>query len=288
MKKYNSQIKTIITWVLLALLVWVWVQFILFPKHKNSEIQAVTAPPSNLPSQVVRPNPSSYHLFGSSTETEIPLSLLQGETSLDLIITGIMASNDPDAGKAFIRNRQGEEKKFKVGDDVYGLATLDAIHEDYLVLRRGGGKLEKLSLSKNRLSTLNNTPAADNPQDTQKATSSARIASHIKKPEDWQQMVDSQKFDPNKIAQMASKISVVRDGQGQITGLRVANLAGAGDLMKQGLRANDQIVAVNGVKIAMNNILELRKQLESNSNAQVTILRNGQQMNLNLNLSEFQ
>lgn len=274
--------------MLSALLVWVWVQFILFPKHKNSEIEAVTAPPSQLPVQVVRPKPSSYHLFGSSTETEIPLSLLQGESSLELIITGIMASDDTEAGIAFIRNTQGEEKKFKVGDDVYGLATLDAIHEDYLVLRRNGGKQERLSLSKNRLSTSSQPKTSTNQQDAQKTASSARIASHIKKPEDWQQMVNGQKFDPNKIAQMASKVNVVRDGQGQITGLRVANLAGAGNLMNQGLRANDQIVAVNGVKIAMNNILELRKQLESSSSAQVTVLRNGKQLNLNLNLSEFQ
>lgn len=271
----------------MALLVWVWVQFILFPKHKNNEIEAVTAPPSNLPAQIARPQPSSYHLFGSSTETEIPLSLIQGETSLDLIITGIMASNDPEAGMAFIRNRQGEEKKFKVGDDVFGLATLDAIHEDHLLLRRSG-KLEKLSLSKNRLSTLNKPAPKNNQQDAQKAASSSRIANHIRKPENWQQMVDSQKFDPNKIAQMASKVSVVRDGQGQITGLRVSNLSGASDLVKQGLRPNDQIVAVNGVKIAMNNILELRKQLESGSSAQVTVLRGGKQLNLNLNLSEFQ
>lgn len=274
--------------MLSALLLWVWVQFILFPKHKSNAIEAATAPPSNLPSQIIRPKPSSYHLFGSSTETELPLGLLQGESSLELIITGIMASDDQTAGIAFIRNTQGEEKKFKVGDDVYGLATLDAIHEDYLVLRRSGGKQEKLSLSKNRLNTFSKPSSANPQQNAQITTSTARIASHIKKPEDWQQMVNSQKFDPNKIAQMASKVNVVRDGQGQITGLRVANLAGASQLMNQGLRANDQIVAVNGVKIAMNNILELRKQLESNTSAQVTVLRNGKQLNLNLNLSEFQ
>ncbi|MCB1584583.1 MAG: PDZ domain-containing protein, partial [Xanthomonadales bacterium] len=284
----SSQIKSIITWVLLALLVWVWVQFILFPKHQNNDIKAVTAPPSNLPTQVVRPKPSSYHLFGSSTETEIPLSLLQGETSLELIITGILASDDPTSGMAFIRNRQGEEKKFKVGDDVFGLATLDAIHEDYLILRRGGGKREKLSLSKKCLSTINQTSSLQTTDDTQKIISSNRIANHIKKPQDWQQMMNAQKFDPNKIAQMASKVSVVRDGQGQITGLRVSQMAGANSLTKQGLRSNDQIIAVNGVKIAMNNILELRKQLESGSSADVTVLRNGKQLNLNLNLSELQ
>lgn len=274
--------------MLLALLVWVWVQFILFPKHQNNDIEAASAPPTQFSTQAIKPKPSSYHLFGSSTETEIPLSLLQAESNLDLIITGILASNDPSSGMAFIRNRQSEEKKFKVGDDVFGLATLDSIHEDYLVLRRNGGKREKLSLSKNRLSTGNKPVVNSNKQSAEKAASSARIANHIKKPADWQQMVDGQKFDPNKIAQMASKVSVVRDGQGQITGLRVSQLAGASSLVKQGLRANDQIVEVNGVKIAMNNILELRQQLENNTSAQVTVLRNGKRINLNLNLSEFQ
>jgi S1-C subfamily serine protease len=80
----------------------------------------------------------------------------------------------------------------------------------------------------------------------------------------------------------------VTDGQGQIAGLKVSQLSGLGNLAQQGLRANDQIVAVNGVKISYQNILNLRQQLESSSSANVTVMRNGKELNLNLNLSELQ
>lgn len=282
----KKQIKQLITWVLLALLLWVWVQFIVFPKHQQHDIKAVTAPPSQQTDMAIRPKPSSFHLFGSSTETEIPLELLQAESSLDLIITGIIASNDPQLGRAYIRN-QGEEKKFRVGDDVFGLATLDAIHDDYLVLRRGGGKQEKLSLSKGRQINTNRTNNTTQ-NNVNQAASTTRIANHIKKSSDWQDVLNQQKYDPNKIANMASKVSVIRDSQGQIAGLRVSQLAGADSLVKQGLRANDQIVAVNGVKISYQNMLTLQQQLTSSDQASVTVMRNGKQMNLNLNLSEFQ
>ncbi|MCF6301881.1 MAG: hypothetical protein L3J13_01545 [Devosiaceae bacterium] len=91
MSNYKKQIKTIIVWVLLGLVVLLWVQFILFPKHQSNDIQAVTAPPIQLTDTTQTPKLSSYHLFGSSSMTEIPLDMLQGESSLDLIITGIFA-----------------------------------------------------------------------------------------------------------------------------------------------------------------------------------------------------
>lgn len=272
--------------MLLALLVFVWVQLILFPKHKQNDIQAVTAPSSQLFPQSQNLKPSSFHLFGSSSETEIPLDLLQAESSLDLIITGIFSSDDSSQGRAYIRSRQGEEKKFKVGEDVFGLAVLDAIHDDHLILSRGGKK-EKLSLSKNR---INSAPTAQKKSNKagQNTASSSRIANHINQSSDWQDTLNKHKFDPNKIAKIASKVSVVTDAQGKIAGLKVSQMSGAGALMKQGLRSNDQITAVNGVKISYQNILELRKQLEGSSAANVTIVRNGKELTLNLNLSELQ
>ncbi len=274
--------------MLLGLIVLLWVQFILFPKHQSNDIQAVTAPPIQLTDSTQIPKLSSYHLFGSSSMTEIPLDMLQGESSLDLIVTGIFSSNDPRQGRAYIRSRQGDEQKFKVGDDVYGLAELAAIHDDHLVLRRAGGKHEKLSLSKGAIQSTATEPSATKPNKVKNQASSARIANHINKSSDWQDMLNKQQFDPNKIKQLAGKVSVVKDGQGKIAGLRVSQLASSSELVKQGLKSNDQIVSVNGIEISYQNILTLQQQLHSNANVSVTVMRNGRKMNLNLNLSEFQ
>lgn len=276
--------------MLLGLLLLLWVQFLLFPKHKSSSIQAVTAPPTQQSSSAAIPQLSSYHIFGSSTVSDLPINLLQTESSLDLIITGIFSSNDPKLGRAYIRNVQGDEKKFKVGDDIFGLAELAEIHDDHLVLSRNGGKREKLSLSKGSDLTTRTTTDI-NVKNQKMAVNSAaatRISKHIKSADDWQATLNQQKFDPNKIAQIASNVQVVQDANGQVAGLRVSQLAAGSNLMKQGLRANDQIVAVNGVDISYQNVLNIQKQLQSSSDVSVTVMRNGRKMNLNLNLSEFQ
>ncbi|WP_223787585.1 type II secretion system protein N [Marinicella meishanensis] len=270
----------------MASILALWLQFMLFPKHRDQDIQAVTAPPTNLPSLTPRPLPSSYHLFGSSTESELPMALLSGETSLNLIVTGLFASDDPQQGRAYIRS-QGEEKKFQVGDDVFGMAELEAIHTDHVVLKRSGNRKETLSLSKGRTSIDTNPTQVKSPINNS-TVASQRISNHINQSSNWQEMLNQQKYDPNKIAQMASQVSVIRDGQGQIAGLRVSQLSGGNALLKQGLRANDQIVAVNGVDISYQNILTLQKQLESSEEVSVTVMRNGRRMNLNLNLSELQ
>ncbi len=288
MSNYTKQVKQIITWVLLALLVGLWIQFMLFPKHKQTDIQAVTAPPTPLQSNSQTPKLSSFHLFGSSTETEVPLDLLQGETSLDLIITGIFASNDPAQGRAYIRSRQGDEKKFQVGDDVFGLATLDAIHEDHLVLKRSNSRKEKLSLSKGYVINTNRSSTRKIPEKTDPTTQPSHISNHINTSSDWQDMLNKQKYDPNKIAKIVGNVSVVRNNEGKIAGLRVSSLSASNALTKQGLKRNDQIIAINGIDISASNVLTLQQQLQNNPTANVTVMRKGRKMNLNINLSEFQ
>ncbi len=268
---------------------WLWVQFLLFPKHQSNDIEAVTAPPTLLSNPAQIPKLSSYHLFGSSSTSELPLDMFQSESSLDLIVTGIFSSDDSNQGRAYIRNRQGEEQKFEVGDDVYGLAELAAVYDNHLILRRDGGKSEKLSLSKGAILSTATKPANDSAAISNKnEASSARIANHINQSSDWQEVLNKQKYDPNKIRQLAGKVSIVKDGQGNVAGLRVSQLASSSAMLKQGLKSNDQIVAVNGVDISYQNMLSLQQELQSKDNVNVTVMRNGRKMNLNLNLSEFQ
>ena len=289
MSKYKQHFKQVITWVLLGLIVWLWVQFLLFPKHQSNDIQAVTAPPTLLSDPTQIPQLSSYHLFGSSSTSELPLDMFQSESSLDLIVTGIFSSDDSKKGRAYIRNRQGEEQKFEVGDDVYGLAELAAVYDNHLILRRDGGKSEKLSMSKGAILSTATKPAKDSAAISNKnEASSARIANHINQSSDWQEVLNKQKYDPNKIRQLAGKVSIVKDGQGNVAGLRVSQLASSSAMLKQGLKSNDQIVAVNGVDISYQNMLSLQQQLQSKDSVNVTVMRNGRKMNLNLNLSEFQ
>ncbi len=233
----------------------------------------------------VRPKPSTYHLFGSSEVTETSMAAYDTESQLNLILTGIMSSNDVTTGMAYIRTTSGEEKKFKVGDDVFGLAKLTEIHDDFLILKRGQKK-ERLSLHKG-------VGIDTNPQFNQKTnktndTQLNNIQNFVKKSDDWQQTLNQQKYDPNKIAHIVNNINVLQNSQGQITGFRVSAMSDNNMLLQHGLKPNDQIIAINGTSINNRNLLNLRSELSKASSAQLTLLRNGKKINLNVNFNDPQ
>ncbi len=287
MRLYKKHLTTLLTWGLLLLLLLLWGQFILFPKHQSSAVQSATAPPTLAMGISSRPAISGYHLFGDSATSETQINLSNaGETGLDLIITGIFASNDSQQGLAYIRNLGGQEEKFEVGQMVFDLAEITAIYPDYVLLKRQGQQ-EKLSLSKNRLQT-DSRPKVNGNKASEHAAVAARNQQFINSGDSWQETLSKTKYDPAKIAKIVGNVSVVHDSAGQIAGLRVSSLSGSDALVKQGLKANDRITAINGVNISTENILTIKQQLEQNDRATVTVNRNGREISLNLNLSELQ
>lgn len=287
MRLYKKHLTTLLTWGLLLLLLLLWGQFILFPKHRSVAVQSASAPPTLVTGITSRPAISGYHLFGDSATTETHLDLSNaGETGLDLIITGIFASNDSQQGLAYIRSPGGQEEKFEVGQKVFDLAELTAIYPDYVLLKRQGQQ-EKLSLSKNRLQSTTRPPSND-AGITDKAEVAERNRQFINSGESWQETLNKTKYDPAKIAKIVGNVSVVHNSAGQIAGLRVSSLSGSDALLKQGLQRNDRITAINGVTISSENILTIKQQLEQNDQATVTVNRNGREISLNLNLSELQ
>lgn len=270
------------------LILALWTHFILFPQGQTSSFEPAYNPPQKNTNTVKQPKPSTYHLFGSSEITETSLAHLDTESQLNLILTGIMSSDDAKAGMAYIKTTKGEEKKFKVGDDVFGLAKLAEVHDDYLILSRGAKK-ERLSLHKGVGINTDRRPASRKKKpETADEVKANNIRNFVKNSNQWQQTLNQQKFDPNKISNITKNLNVIQNSQGQITGLRVSTLSQNSALLKQGLQRNDQIIAVNGTEISTQNILNLRNQLDQASNAQVTVLRNGRKININVNLSELQ
>lgn len=282
----KKQFITVTTWVLIILAVVVWGQFLLFPKHRGASIESAISPPNLVPQISTRPPVSNYHLFGASETTETALNpALAGETGLDLIITGTFASNEQKRGQAYIRQPGGDEKMFQVGDRVFNVADLSAVYPDYVLLTRNG-RQEKLSLSKNRIqSNSTNRRQSGVPQNQLASSQNQTSNSGVN---NWQEALNQTKFDPNKIAQLAGNVSVVRNNSGQIAGLKVSSLSANDALMRQGLQSNDRIIAVNGVNIATDNLFAIKQQLEQGERAVVTVNRNGREISINLNLSELQ
>lgn len=281
MANYKSQLLNAVSWIVMALIVWVWAKFALFGNSDDAFENVVVAKPvaSN---QVSAANSiANYHIFGSAQELyDVPLS--QGQTSLNLTLNGTMSQSDEKTGLAYISNVQGVQSKYKVGDKVFDNAKLVEIHKTYVVLDNNGKK-ERLSLPEK---------LASSSQNSQSTTQSRKspISNHLKggNQGDWQQMMQQQQFDPNKIANIVKNTSLVVDQAGSIKGVRVSSLAsGAINLNKVGLKSSDIITAVNGKKISGNNLLELGKTIQENPNSVVTISRNGKVHNIQISINDL-
>lgn len=284
MNHLTNNLLKILWWVLLLSTFVLWLKF--FLSNTNNPIdtpQSIILHSNNSEQPMKMEKISGFHLFGSSIITQANIGENSQETSLNLSVTGILASTDPQSGSAYISNNQGDEKKFSVGESVYELATLESVYEDHLILSRSN-KQEKLSLQKNKIKT---SPKKQY-DSTKHQSAIQRINSHIKTGgKNWQETIDQQRLDPQKIAQIAKQIIPLQDSQGRISGLRVSALASNSTLLKQGLRSYDQIVAINGINVSSANMMNIASQLENSQSTQITVLRNGQKVKLQVNLNEI-
>jgi len=267
----------------MALIVLLWSKFFLFKSGDEafgSEMN--TKPMENVQLASANNSIANYHIFGSAQQLyEIPLS--QGNTSLNLTLNGTMSHTDTSSGLAYISNVQGIQNKYKVGDKVFDMAELLEIHKTYVVLENNGKK-ERLSLPE-KLSDNSNRDQSNNV-----SNSSSAIKKHLKNSNqpDWNELMEQQKFDPNKIANIVNNSTLLTDQSGQIQGIKVSNLAsGTVDLAKVGLKPSDIITAVNGNKISGKNLLEIGKTIQESPSAIVTIKRNGKTHTIEINKNDL-
>src|SRR5437762_1670923 len=87
---------------------------------------------------------TNAHLFGAA-----PALKQEGadapQTSMPLVLTGIIAGNDPQNGLAILGQNAQTAKVYAVGDGVPGGAKLHSVYNDRVVIDRDG-RLESLSL----------------------------------------------------------------------------------------------------------------------------------------------
>ena len=105
---------------------------------------------------------ASWHLFGAKSEKKAaprPEKIIAPVTRLKLTLRGIAAEENKHDGVAIIQQPNKQEKHFKVGDSIFGLAKLEEIHTDKVILSRKG-QYETLHLAKLDLHLRPAAPAA--------------------------------------------------------------------------------------------------------------------------------
>jgi len=218
---------------------------------------------------------AGWHLFGeagqqSAEKKVVPLDA--PETRLRLTLKGVFASSGKTTGWAIIADPKGKEDSYSIGDPLPGGARLAEIYPDRIILERNG-RFETLKLPKKR----NN--------------SSARSVSHRNATRlgDKTRAAAFNKY-RNEIKQNPSSfLNYVRATparqNGKFIGFRLQAGKQRGALKELGLKPGDIVTSINGVRIdAPAKGMKAMQALGEGDSVNVTLLRGGQEVSLNLTL----
>ena len=211
---------------------------------------------------------TNAHLFGAA-----PAARENGanapQTSMPLVLTGIIAGNDPQNGLAILGPTAQTAKVFAVGDNVPGGAKLHAVYTDRVVIDRNG-QLESLVLPRQAAGSA----AAP-------TTAAVQVNPSLER---MRHMITEQ---PGLIGDVMRPQAVTEHGK--VTGFRVFPGRNRMAFMRLGLRPGDEVTAINGTPLDdQDRGDQILHTLSSSSEAHVTVIRNGQQQDLTLNIAQVE
>ena len=214
---------------------------------------------------------ANAHLFGEMQSSTLPQQIKAPETKLNLVLRGVIAATPMAMSQAIIaRGKNGKEEVFAVGEKMPGGITIEEIYADHVILNRGG-RLETLQLIKDE--DVGTITSAD--QDFLPSGSTGDDLTSVR-----EEILQT----PTSFGDYALPVVVKENGK-QI-GYRLQPQQKGSELMQQaGLEASDVITEINGIKLdnPQNGIGALR-QLSTANSVSITVIRNGTEVPLNIQL----
>jgi general secretion pathway protein C len=226
---------------------------------------------------------AELNLFGKVDDAPAPAPEPQAapETRLNLTLRGIIASDNPDRARAIIAEGTLADKFYRMNEELPGGAKLNAIRPDHVILERNG-RFETLSLPKERspeAERLAQQSAAQSNQPRLGAPPNTDGAS----PTTLSDYRDALKENPQAVNELLNPAPAYQDGK--LVGFRLRPTKNRHLLRRNGILRNDIVTSVNGIPLNdPSNSFQVLQQLTSTENIQLTILRNGQEKNVSLNL----
>ncbi|MBC80486.1 MAG: hypothetical protein CMQ33_06600 [Gammaproteobacteria bacterium] len=209
-------------------------------------------------------NIGELNLFGRAEAISAPKTVDAPRTNLNLELLGVFDSDQPDDSAAVVSQKNKEGELYHIGDQLPGNATLDSVHDDHILIKRGS-RLEKLVFSEQVISTeapRTNIIRNALPRASRSSNSSSRLSqirSHINEREEMtaspgltnstgtalreyvETHRDSITTDP---IGMLANIGVSPVESGRLKGYKLQSSNTV--LTKAGLRQGDVILSVNG------------------------------------------
>src|SRR6185369_8881112 len=192
-------------------------------------------------------------------------------TNIPLVLTGVIAVQDPRNGLAILGENAQAVKVYAVGDSVPGGVKLHSVYNDRVLLDRNGS-LESLALPRQNNGVL---PTAPPP-------SAAVLPTENPIAERMRQLVSSE---PGIISDIMRPQPVF--AQGKQRGYHVYPGRNRQAFMRLELRPSDLVTAINGTPLDdPSRGQEIFATIGTSSEAHVTVVRNGQPKDVTLNMAQ--
>lgn len=262
--------------VLLARFTWL----LLYP----SALLPAYAPPATLSStqSLNTPAPGFAALARLSvlgrSDQAAPVLLDAPDTSLNWVLKGVFADQDPQRGAAILATQGQPERLYAVGADLPGNVRLDQVHADRVILLRSGSR-ETLRLQ--RRSASSGTTSAAIPA----RPAAARMVDIPASELGGQPRIDREAWasDPQRFLDVVSASPVMVDGQ--MVGLEVHPARNAREFTAAGLEPGDVVISVEGMPVAeITDYREILQELGSASSVALSLERDGQPLSLSISL----
>jgi general secretion pathway protein C len=210
---------------------------------------------------------ANRHLFGAPPVATATDATNAPQSSMPLVLTGIIAASDPKDGLAILGESATAAKVYAVGDNVPGGARVHSVYEDRVLIDRGG-RLESLVL----------------PHQYGALRTSAPPVASMENPIDRARRMISE--DPGLLSDVM-RPQAVKIGN-KLQGFRVYPGRNRAAFMRLGLRPGDMVTGINGTPLDdESRAEEIFRTIGSTSEARVTVMRNGRQQDLTLNMTQL-
>jgi general secretion pathway protein C len=226
---------------------------------------------------------SSTHLFGEAPKqstTPAPQEEVVDapDTTLSLMLTGILAGDGGSSGQAIISSNNGEQRTYQVGQSIDNAngTTLNSVHADRVLLNRG-----------DRLETLRLQDPAGTPGSPATAATGRTFMAPVAAPpqnDSLRQVISQNATKLTDIIRLAPAL----DG-GQVVGFRVNPGRDKETFEALGLKAGDVVTDINGTVLDdPGRGIQVLEALGEATMANVTVLRDGSPQVIVIDTSQLQ
>ena len=229
---------------------------------------------------------SSLELFGRLEVADtLPQAIDAPETKLNLELQGIFIAQDAKLSTAIVAQKNKTGELFAIGDKLPGNATLAAVFEDHVLIRRGT-RVEKLLFSDSKFQFASDrSPASTSPRsgggisDTTRSHQGSAKNSISDKNESNNNSINNSPINTyqeklrSDLQGTLSKAGITPVSTGESNGYKVGADA-QGAIKQAGLQPGDVILSINGKPVGVaSNDSALMAQVMASSRVRVEVRR---------------